>query len=171
MRKTAPAPAAGAFAATAARGWRMRLAALFFEPDVIAAPDPLAPDPRVVADGFAAAFRQCADTGRTRRLLVARAPGTVFRIALDPSKRECTVERVAAASGACVPPDAPLDRLCSLPARAASRLPPFSTGAEPSVLLLSGDGDDIRLVLRCGTPRDARVRAHFPGAARLCARR
>ena len=57
----------------AARDWFRRAAAPFFRPDVAVAPDPLAPDPRVLARGFAAAFALCASGERPVRLLAARA--------------------------------------------------------------------------------------------------
>ena len=132
----------------ALRGWLSRAAAPLFRPDVAVAPDPLAPDPRVVARGVAAAFALCASEGRPVRLLAARAPGAVFRIFLHTVRSECAVERT-------VPP-APGGR----PARAAAALPPFTAGAGPAVFVLGDEagGDDLRLRLSPGTPRDPRVR-------------
>ena len=133
----------------AARDWFRRAAAPFFRPDVAVAPDPLAPDPRVLARGFAAAFALCASGERPVRLLAARAPGADFRVLLHAVRGECAVERTRpAASG-------------GLPARATARLPPFTAGAGPAGFGLAGGGDDLRLLLLPGTARDPRVRVSF----------
>lgn len=128
---------AAAAARAAVAAWLSRLAAPFFRPDAVAAPDPLAPDPAVPADALAESLRLAAREGTAVRLLLAPAPGTDFEIGLLSATSEITV-------------------LCA--GSAATRpVPRFSTGVGPSVLHLRGDGDGIRLVLE-PVPRGVLVR-------------
>ena len=120
-------------AAEALRAWRRRLLSPRFAPDVSAAPDPLAPAPRVLAGAVAAAMKRCAAEGRPVRLLLARAPGADFEVRLDAARRRCFADRVD--SG---PSPAP-------PRHAEASLPEFSPGAERAAFLLAGGGDDLRL--------------------------
>ena len=113
-----------------------RLLSPWFAPDVSAAPDPLAPAPRVLAGAVAAAARRCAAEGAPVRLLLARTPGAAFEIRLDAARRRCLVDRTdsAAAAG-------------SAPRHAEAALPEFSPGAEPAVFRLADGTDDVRLEL------------------------
>lgn len=124
------------------RTWLSRWLAPRFAPDVLAAADPLDPDPRVIARGVAEALRRCARDDVPVRLLVARVPGAVFKIGLDAVRRRCVVERADAA------PDAPRRR-------AEEPLPPFTAGAGPAAFVLRGDTDNLRLECRPGRDRIA----------------
>ena len=46
----------------------------------------------------------------------------------------------------------------SAPRHAEAALPEFTSGAEPAVLRLAGDGDDIRLAFRPAGPRGVAYR-------------
>ena len=133
-------------AAEALRAWRRRLLSPRFVPDVSAAPDPLDPAPRVLAGAVAAAMRRCAAEGRPVRLLLARAPGADFTLRLDAARRRCLVDRLGGAPDAAGAP--------ATPRHAEAALPDLAPGAEPAVLRLDGDGDDLRLEL---LPDGARV--------------
>ena len=126
--------------------WLSRLLAPRFRPDVLAAADPLDPDPRVIARGIAEAARRCMRDDVPVRLLVARVPGAVFEVRLAAVSRKCVVERVDA------PPGAPRRR-------AEEPLPPFTAGAGPAAFVLRDDTDNLRLEFRPGRDRIAlRVR-------------
>lgn len=135
-----------AFAEESVRAWISRVRAPLFRPDVVVAPDPLAPDPAVVARGLAAAMARCAAEGAEVRVLAGRAPGARFSVSFDAVKRTCSVEL-----------ERPRPRR-GVPSAATEPLPPFTQGLEPSVLVLDGDGDDLRLLVSPGTGRDSRLR-------------
>ena len=119
------------------RAWLSRLTAAAFRPDVTGAPDPLAPDPAIHADAFAAAARLAAERGSPVNLLLASAPGADFEVRLLSVRSEVQVS---------------VGR-----SEATRQTPRFSTGAEPSSMRIGGDGDGLRLVLR-STPRGVEVR-------------
>ena len=131
------------------RAWRRRLLSPFFAPDVRVAADPLAPAPRLLAGGIAAAMRRCAAEGRPVRLLVARVPGAVFELRLRAVVPRVLVDRLDAPATAA---DA------AAPRHAEAALPPFTPGAEPAVFRLAADTDDLRLEFRPGPRVSYRVR-------------
>lgn len=135
-----------ALLADAAASWVSRVRAPFFRPDVTVAPDPLAPDPRVVARGIAAALSRCASEWRPLRVLVGRAPDAAFRVFLHSVRSVCIVDLVSP-----VPP--------GIPSRAEIRLPRFSLGLQSAVRELAGD--DIRFSVSPGSGRDSRLRVVF----------
>lgn len=124
--------------AEALRAWRRRLLSPGFVPDVSAAPDPLAPAPRVLAGAVAAAAKRCSAEGVPVRLLLARAPGAAFEVRLDAARRRCFVDRTDSADAVAG----------TAPRHAEAALPEFTSGAEPAVFRLAGDGDDVRLEWR-----------------------
>ena len=147
------APSAAAEALLALAG---RLRSPWFAPDLVAAADPLAPDPRVLVRGVAAAMRLCAAEDRPVRLLVSRAPGAVLELRLDAVRRRCIAELLdappAPAPDPAPAPPAPVPAPAP-PRRAESALPPFALGAEPAVFRLEAGTDDLRLEFLPGPVR------------------
>lgn len=112
--------------------------ALFFRPDVTATADPLSPDPATVADGIALAFSSALKEASPKNLLVSRAPGCTIAIGLSSVARKCTVT-IAAPDGS---------------EKTSERgLPPFASGAEASLFVLSSETDNLRLTVFPTRPR------------------
>lgn len=114
-----------------------RIRALFFKPDVTVTADPLAPDAAQIADGIAGTFAAALKEDAPKNLLVSRVPGSTVAIGFSSVARKCTVT-VAAPDGS--------------EKTAERKLPPFTSGAEDSLLVLTAETDNVRLVVEPTRP-------------------
>ncbi len=106
-----------------------------FKPDVTITADPLQPDAKTVAGGLKEAMRHSLSIQRPVFVLVSRVPGYVVEIALNAVRERCFVEIVRKIDSVSV-------------SKSQAALPRFAPGLEQAYFQLTGNDENLRLILK-----------------------
>ena len=106
-----------------------------FKPEVTITTDPLQPDAKTVAGGIKEAMRHCLSIQRSVSVLVSRVPGYKVEIALNAVRERCFVEIFRETDSVSV-------------SKSQAALPLFAPGLEQAYFQLTGNGENLRLILK-----------------------